>query len=91
MIADRAERLVQTTEELTRRIDADDPGLEIVHRHLAGIDVGNESHFVAVAPGRDPQPVRLEGRFVTDGGMAEIVRHRDGRDAVDRLGLDRRL
>ncbi len=25
---------------------------------MAGIDVGNESHFVAVAPGRDPQPVR---------------------------------
>jgi len=31
-------------------------GLEIVNRNVAGVAVGNESHYVAVSPGRDPQP-----------------------------------
>jgi transposase len=47
--------------ELARRICADDPGLEVVHRNVAGIDVGNESHYAAVAPGSNPQPVREFG------------------------------
>jgi len=47
--------------ELGRRLYSDNPGLEIVHPNAAGIDVGNESHFVAVAPGCDPQPVREFG------------------------------
>ncbi|MBV8550810.1 MAG: hypothetical protein JOY54_05885 [Acidobacteriaceae bacterium] len=34
--------------ELIRRIEAEDPGLEIVYRNAAGIDVGNESHMVSV-------------------------------------------
>lgn len=37
--------------ELIRRLYSDDPGLEVVHPHAAGIDVRNESHFVAVRPG----------------------------------------
>ncbi len=32
--------------------------LEAVHPNAAGIDIGNESHYVAVPPGRDPDPVR---------------------------------
>ena len=28
--------------------------LEVVHLNAAGIDIGNESHYVAVPPGRDP-------------------------------------
>jgi transposase len=52
--------------DLVRRISADDPGLEVVHRNVAGIDVGNESHFVAVPPGRDPQPVREFGSWTAD-------------------------
>ena len=39
---------------------------EVVHRNVAGIDVGNESHFVAVPPGRDPQPVREFGCWTAD-------------------------
>ena len=31
--------------ELTRRLCSDDPGLEIVHQQVAGIDIGNESHM----------------------------------------------
>lgn len=52
--------------ELTRRVCADDPGLEVVHRDVAGIDIGNQSHFVAVGPGRDAQPVREFGSWTAD-------------------------
>ena len=47
--------------ELERRVAAADPGLAIVHAHAGGIDVGNESHYVAVPPDRDPVPVREFG------------------------------
>ena len=33
-------------------------GLMTIHPHAGGTDVGNESHFLAVPPDRDPQPVR---------------------------------
>lgn len=52
--------------ELARRLRAEDPGLEVVHPHAAGIDVGNSAHYVAVAPSRDPEPVRRFGCFTTD-------------------------
>ena len=52
--------------ELERKLSAEDPGLEIVNRNVAGIDVGNESHFVAVPPGRDPQPVQESGSWTAD-------------------------
>lgn len=47
--------------ELARQVAAGDPGLTIVHTHAGGIDVGNESHYVAVPPDRDPNPVREFG------------------------------
>src|ERR1700730_11673603 len=34
--------------ELARRLQSDNPGLEVVHPHAAGIDVGNNAHYVAV-------------------------------------------
>ena len=40
--------------ELARRLQAADPGLEVMHPHAAGIDVGNSAHYVAVRPDRDP-------------------------------------
>jgi transposase len=46
-----------------QRLSAADPGLEIVNRDAAGIDVGNESHYVAVPHGRDAQPVREFGSW----------------------------
>jgi transposase len=52
--------------ELVRRVYAEDPGLEVVHRNVAGIDVGNESHYVSVPPGRDPQPVQEFGCWTAD-------------------------
>jgi hypothetical protein len=44
--------------EWTRRLQSEDPGLEVVHPQAAGIDVGNSAHYVAVRPDRDPEPVR---------------------------------
>src|SRR5215470_1261106 len=44
--------------ELFRRVSVEDPGLDVIHSNAAGIDVGNASHFVAISPKRDSQPVR---------------------------------
>jgi hypothetical protein len=52
--------------ELQRRLYSESPGLELVHANAAGIDVGNESHFVAVPPGRDGEPVREFGSWTAD-------------------------
>ena len=52
--------------ELARKLRAVDPGLEVIHPHAAGIDVGNSAHYVAVAPKRDPEPVRRFGCFTAD-------------------------
>jgi transposase len=40
--------------------------LEVVHPNAAAIDIGNESHYVAVAPNRDPNPVRQFACFTED-------------------------
>ena len=40
--------------------------LEVVHPNAAGIDIGNESHYVAVVPDRDPNPVRQFACFTED-------------------------
>jgi len=47
--------------EMARKIQADDLSLQVVHPHAAGIDIGNESHYVAVPSTRDEQPVRRFG------------------------------
>ena len=47
--------------ELGRRVAAGDPQLAIVNPNAGGIDVGNESHFAAVPPDRDENPVREFG------------------------------
>ena len=49
-----------------RRLAGNDPGLTIVHPNAGGIDVGNESHFVAVPPDRDPNPVQEFGCWTAD-------------------------
>jgi transposase len=61
--------------ELARRVAADDPGLTIMNPNAGGIDVGNESHFVAVPPNRDPNPVQEFGCWTADlVRMAEWLR-----------------
>jgi len=47
--------------EVMRKIQSEDLGLEVVHPDAAGIDIGNESHYVAVPPTRDSQTVRRFG------------------------------
>src|ERR1700730_2986626 len=47
--------------EMMRQMQSEDLNLEVVHPHAAGIDIGNASHYVAVPPSRDPQPVRCFG------------------------------
>lgn len=56
----------QDRRELKRRLNAEDPDLEVVHRDAAGIDIGNESHFVAIPPDRDSEPVREFGSWTAD-------------------------
>jgi transposase len=47
--------------EMMRKIQSEDLSLEVLHPDAAGIDIGNESHYVAVPPSRDSQPVRRFG------------------------------
>ncbi len=49
-----------------RRLQSEDPGLEVVHPHAAGIDVGNGAHYAAVRPDRDVEPVRRFECFTAD-------------------------
>ena len=56
----------QQRKELQRKFDAESPELTIVHPHAAGIDIGNESHFVSVPPDRDQEPVREFGSWTED-------------------------
>jgi transposase len=41
-------------------------GLEVVHPKAAGIDVGNEEHWVAVPPALDSEPIRKFGCYTRD-------------------------
>ena len=52
--------------ETMRKIQSEDLSLKMVHPDAAGIDVGNESHYVAVPPKRDSQPVRRFGRTTAE-------------------------
>jgi len=58
--------------ELGRKINSADPGLEVVHPNAAGIDIGNESHFVSIPPDRDAVPIREFGSWTAD--LQEMAR-----------------
>ena len=47
--------------EMMRKMQSQDLSLEVIHPDAAGMDIGNESHYVAVPPDRDDQPVRCFG------------------------------
>src|SRR3989442_3175733 len=62
--------------EMTRQIQSEDLSLEVIHPDAAGIDIGNESHYAAVPPGRDSQPVRRFGCTTAElKAMAAWLRH----------------
>src|SRR5437667_7388295 len=44
--------------EMMRKMQNEDLSLEVIHPDAGGIDIGNESHYVAVPPSRDSQSVR---------------------------------
>src|SRR5262252_3075091 len=52
--------------EMMRKMQSEDLSLEVIHPDAAGIDIGNESHYVAVPPGRDSQSVRRFGCTTAD-------------------------
>ena len=52
--------------ELGRRLNSEDPGLQVVHPNAAGIDIGNESHFVSIPPDRDAVSIREFGSWTAD-------------------------
>ena len=56
----------QQRKELVRRLWSSNPGLDVVHRNAAGIDVGNEEHYVAIAPTQDEVPVQRFNCFTTE-------------------------
>jgi hypothetical protein len=41
--------------EWTRKMQAEETSLQVIHPNAAGIDIDNESHYVAVSPVRDGQ------------------------------------
>src|ERR1700740_1915207 len=47
--------------EMMRKIQSEDLSLEVIHPDAAGIDIGNEAHYVAVPPSRDSQSVQRFG------------------------------
>jgi hypothetical protein len=57
--------------QIERQLQAKDPGWEIVHHKVAGIDVGNERHFVAVDARKVDLPVREFGSW--KAGLHQIV------------------
>jgi transposase len=59
----------QQRKELVRRLWSSSPGLDVVHRNAAGIDVGNEEHYVAIAATQDEVPVQRFACFT-----AELIR-----------------
>ena len=66
--------------------------LDIANPNAAGIDVGSASHFVAVPPDRDDEPVREFTSFTEDlERLADWLlglRDRHGGDGIDRGVLD---
>ena len=66
MRADSRWRTRKEKKEWTRRLQSNDPGLDVIHPQAAGIDVGNASHYVAVRPDRDLEPVRQFECFTAD-------------------------
>ena len=78
--------------EMTRQLQSEDLSLEVVHPDAAGIDIGNETHYVAVPPIRDTNLYVLRvhhSRTEADGRLAEAMRNSDDSYAIYWGLLDR--
>ena len=90
--------------QIQRQLEKEDPGWEIVHKNVAGIDVGNESHFVSVDPKRETPSVREFGawtaalremaQWLKSCGVQRVVMQSTGvywiplQDVLERAGLE---
>src|SRR5437660_9676582 len=97
-VSRRERRLVE------ERLRREDPGWEIVHTNVAGVDVGNESHFIAVDPRMSEQPVREFGSWTAalqdmamwlkECGVQRVVMQTTGvywiavQDVLEKAGLE---
>ena len=69
----------------TRKRATTESAISLIHPNAAGIDIGSASHFVAVPPDRDDEPVREFHSFTI-----ELHRLADWRDAcnVDTVAME---
>jgi transposase len=75
-------------------MQADEINLQLVHSNAAGIDIGNEAHYVAVPPDRDSRRVRRFGctsAELRDMDLAQGMRNSYCGHAIYRSVLDRRV
>jgi hypothetical protein len=75
-IAKKLWRNRKEKKEWVRRLQSENPGLEVVHPRAAGIDVGDGALYAAVRPDRDPQVLRKSdsqsGRTASHVGLPKI-------------------
>src|SRR3979490_2878456 len=76
--------------EWARRLQSENPGLEVVHPHAAGIDVGNSAHYVSATGPRSGTgaSVRVHSRSPSAGRLVAELRSEDRGPAVHRSVLD---
>jgi transposase len=60
--------------EMTRKIQSEDIRLEVIHPDAAGIDIGNESHYVAVPSARDSEAGRDMSNWETEDHFVSWLR-----------------
>lgn len=58
--------MAQRSRSMNLKLGKARQALTLVHPNAAGIDIGNASHFVAVPPERDDEPVREFPSFTAD-------------------------
>ena len=58
--------MAQRNRSITPKAGKARAALTLTHPNAAGIDIGSASHFVAVPPDRDGEPVREFKSFTTD-------------------------
>jgi hypothetical protein len=72
--------------EMMRKMQTEDLSLEVIHPDAAGIDIGNESHYVSVPPSRDSQSVREFGCTTAElkamARLAEAMQNSNCCDAI---------
>jgi transposase len=61
-----AARQTKTKVKAKVKVSKNQPALTITHPNAAGIDIGSASHYVAVPPDRDDEPVREFPSFTED-------------------------